>query len=61
MDLRYCHMHLELPENPRLSYFIITFYIFCTHFLKNSAESKKYKAVIIRIDSPGGDALGSDL
>lgn len=24
-------------------------------------ESKKYKAVILRIDSPGGDALASDL
>lgn len=25
------------------------------------AESDKYKAVILRIDSPGGDALASDL
>lgn len=25
------------------------------------AESKKFKAVILRIDSPGGDALASDL
>lgn len=25
------------------------------------AESKRYKAAIIRIDSPGGDALASDL
>jgi protease IV len=24
-------------------------------------ESDKYKAVILRIDSPGGDALASDL
>lgn len=25
------------------------------------AESNKFKAVILRIDSPGGDALASDL
>lgn len=29
--------------------------------LKTFAESKVYKAVVIRIDSPGGDALASDL
>ncbi|CAI9113402.1 OLC1v1013998C1 [Oldenlandia corymbosa var. corymbosa] len=29
--------------------------------LRSARESKKYKAVIIRIDSPGGDALASDL
>lgn len=25
------------------------------------AESKRFKAVVLRIDSPGGDALASDL
>ena len=25
------------------------------------SENKAFKAVILRIDSPGGDALGSDL
>ncbi|KAK7265072.1 hypothetical protein RJT34_32688 [Clitoria ternatea] len=29
--------------------------------IRSVRESKKYKAVIIRIDSPGGDALASDL
>ncbi|ERN05826.1 serine protease SPPA, chloroplastic [Amborella trichopoda] len=29
--------------------------------IRNLRESKKYKAVILRIDSPGGDALASDL
>uniref|UniRef100_A0A1D1Z4I2 Protease 4 n=1 Tax=Anthurium amnicola TaxID=1678845 RepID=A0A1D1Z4I2_9ARAE len=29
--------------------------------IRSARESKKYKAVIIRIDSPGGDALASDL
>ncbi|XP_074372491.1 serine protease SPPA, chloroplastic-like isoform X3 [Apium graveolens] len=29
--------------------------------IRRVRESKKYKAVIIRIDSPGGDALASDL
>ncbi|XP_057770568.1 serine protease SPPA, chloroplastic-like isoform X2 [Salvia miltiorrhiza] len=29
--------------------------------IRRVKESKKYKAVIIRIDSPGGDALASDL
>ncbi|PIA57572.1 hypothetical protein AQUCO_00600352v1 [Aquilegia coerulea] len=29
--------------------------------IRTIRESKKYKAVIIRIDSPGGDALASDL
>lgn len=29
--------------------------------IRTARESKKYKAVIIRIDSPGGDALASDL
>ncbi|XP_057420423.1 serine protease SPPA, chloroplastic-like [Lotus japonicus] len=29
--------------------------------IRHVRESKKYKAVIIRIDSPGGDALASDL
>ncbi|KAF5202547.1 Serine protease sppa protein [Thalictrum thalictroides] len=29
--------------------------------IRTVRESKKYKAVIIRIDSPGGDALASDL
>ncbi|XP_077237699.1 serine protease SPPA, chloroplastic-like [Tasmannia lanceolata] len=29
--------------------------------IRRLRESKKYKAVIIRIDSPGGDALASDL
>ena len=28
---------------------------------KHFTESEKYKAVILRIDSPGGDALASDL
>ncbi|VFQ80645.1 unnamed protein product [Cuscuta campestris] len=29
--------------------------------IRSARESKKYKAVVIRIDSPGGDALASDL
>lgn len=29
--------------------------------IRSLRESKKYKAVVIRIDSPGGDALASDL
>ncbi|CAN6477476.1 unnamed protein product [Victoria cruziana] len=29
--------------------------------IRSIRESKKYKAVVIRIDSPGGDALASDL
>ncbi|KAI8028000.1 hypothetical protein LOK49_LG02G02325 [Camellia lanceoleosa] len=29
--------------------------------IRSVRESKRYKAVIIRIDSPGGDALASDL
>nr|CAD1826660.1 unnamed protein product [Ananas comosus var. bracteatus] len=29
--------------------------------IRKVRESKKYKAVVLRIDSPGGDALGSDL
>ncbi|KAJ6970098.1 serine protease SPPA [Populus alba x Populus x berolinensis] len=29
--------------------------------IRRARESKKYKAAIIRIDSPGGDALASDL
>ncbi|XP_057951947.1 serine protease SPPA, chloroplastic [Malania oleifera] len=29
--------------------------------IRNIRESKRYKAVVIRIDSPGGDALASDL
>ncbi|CAH9095715.1 unnamed protein product [Cuscuta epithymum] len=30
-------------------------------YIRSVRESKKYKAVVIRIDSPGGDALASDL
>ncbi|CAN4088310.1 unnamed protein product [Withania somnifera] len=29
--------------------------------IRNVRESKRYKAVVLRIDSPGGDALASDL
>ncbi|XP_019189797.1 PREDICTED: serine protease SPPA, chloroplastic [Ipomoea nil] len=29
--------------------------------IRSARESKRYKAVVIRIDSPGGDALASDL
>lgn len=36
---------------------VTDFFIISPLFL----ESKKYKAAIIRIDSPGGDALASDL
>jgi len=30
-------------------------------YIFHSLRSNKYKAAIIRIDSPGGDALASDL
>lgn len=34
----------------------------CLLFLRFCfSESKDYKAVVLRLDSPGGDALASDL
>lgn len=35
--------------------------LFCFYMCLCCAESKRYKAVVLRIDSPGGDALASDL
>lgn len=41
-----------------LSIFLLSFVF---HVWLCYAESKRYKAVVLRIDSPGGDALASDL
>lgn len=37
------------------------FPVYLIYPFKVFSDSKRYKAVVIRIDSPGGDALASDL
>lgn len=44
-----------------VSCFVLIFSLCHMIFFFPSPESKRYKAAIIRIDSPGGDALASDL
>lgn len=40
---------------------VIVYLLVTLGFSFLSSASKQYKAAIIRIDSPGGDALASDL